>query len=126
MQQHTPANVSCLRKADNARLCAHQGLIIDGKEGKRRLDRKTSEYDAARTKHLNHKYNPKINKWRKGDDADKIHSDMISAQVRPATLVSNAFEHLVPSESSQIWSVKPPVKPPPPPFPPLHNSCQDI
>ncbi|DBB01590.1 TPA: hypothetical protein ACH3X1_000238 [Trebouxia sp. C0004] len=57
-----------------------KGLIIDGKEGKRRLDRKTSEYDAARSKHLNHKSNPKVSKWRKGDDADKIHSDMISAQ----------------------------------------------
>ncbi|KAA6429276.1 MAG: hypothetical protein FRX49_00672 [Trebouxia sp. A1-2] len=57
-----------------------KGLIIDGKEGKRRLDRKTSEYDAARSKHLNHKYNPKVSKWRKGDDADKLHSDMISAQ----------------------------------------------
>lgn len=57
-----------------------KGLIIDGKEGKRRLDRRTSEYDAARSKHLNHKYNPKVSKWRKGDDADKIHSDMISAQ----------------------------------------------
>jgi len=86
-------------------------LIIDGKEGKRRLDRKTSEYDAARTKHLNHKYNPKVSKWRKGDDADKIHSDMISAQVRPAALVCNAFEHLVPSVPSHIWSVDPPPPP---------------
>ncbi len=87
--------LSCALTADNERLCTcYQGLIIDGKEGKRRLDRKTSEYDAARTKHLNHKYNPKINKWRKADDADKIHSDMISAQVRPAALVFNAFVHL--------------------------------
>lgn len=58
------------------------------------MDRKTSEYDAARSKHLNHKYNPKVSKWRKGDDADKLHSDMISAQVRSAALVFNAFERL--------------------------------
>ena len=68
-------------------------MIIDGKEGKRRLDRRTSEYDAARSKHLNHKYNPKVSKWRKGDDADKIHSDMISAQVRPAALIFNTSEN---------------------------------
>ena len=58
-----------------------QGLLLDGKEGKRRLDRKMSEYDAARLKHLGHKSNPKPSKWRKGEDADKIHSDMVAAQV---------------------------------------------
>ena len=58
-----------------------QGLITEGKEGKRRLDRRMTEYDAARSKHLNLKSNPKVSKWRKGDDAEKIHSDMIAAQV---------------------------------------------
>jgi len=71
------------------------------------LDRKTSEYDATRSKHLNHKSNPKVSKWRKGDDAEKIHSDMISAQVRPAALVSNAFEQLVLSVPSHVWSLDP-------------------
>ena len=58
-----------------------QGLITEGKEGKRRLDRRMTEYDAARSKHLNLKSNPKVSKWRKGDDAEKIHNDMIAAQV---------------------------------------------
>ena len=58
-----------------------QGLLSEGKEGKRRLDRKMSDYDAARLKHLGHKSNPKPSKWRKGEDADKIHNDMVAAQV---------------------------------------------
>lgn len=58
-----------------------QGLLAEGKEGKRVLDRKTSEYDAARLKHLGHKSHAKPSKWRKGEDAEKIHSDMVAAQV---------------------------------------------
>lgn len=42
-----------------------------------------TEYDSARMKHLGHKANPRP-KWRKGDDAEKIHSDMVAAQVQHA------------------------------------------
>lgn len=58
-----------------------QGLLAEGKEGKRRLDRKMTDYDAARLKHLGHKSNPKPSKWRKGEDAEKVHNDMVAAQV---------------------------------------------
>ena len=44
------------------------------------------EYDQARLKHLGHKANAKPSKWRKGEDADKIHSDMLAAQVPISTL----------------------------------------
>lgn len=40
-----------------------------------------AEYDTARLKHLGHKANPRPSKWRKGDDSEKIHNDMVHAQV---------------------------------------------
>lgn len=60
-----------------------QGLLTEGRECKRQLDRKVAEYDAARLKHLGHKANPRPSKWRKGEDSEKIQSDMVQAQVIP-------------------------------------------
>ena len=57
-----------------------QGLLVEGKEGKRRLEKRMAEYDAASKKHLNP---PKPSKWRKGEDVDRLHSEMIAAQVLP-------------------------------------------
>lgn len=57
-----------------------KGLLAEGKAGKRRLDRKIVEYDQARLKHLGHKANSRPSKWRKGEDAEKIHNDMLGAQ----------------------------------------------
>ncbi|KAL3136510.1 hypothetical protein ABBQ38_005760 [Trebouxia sp. C0009 RCD-2024] len=54
-----------------------KGLLVEGKEGKRRLEKRMSEYDAASKKHLNP---AKPSKWRKGEDADRLHSEMIAAQ----------------------------------------------
>ena len=59
-------------------LLALQGLISGGKESKRHLDKKMADYTAASTKHLH----PRPTRtWRRGEDAEKIHSDMIAAQV---------------------------------------------
>lgn len=68
-----------------------QGLLVEGKEGKRRLEKRMSEYDAASKKHLNP---PKPSKWRKGEDADRLHSEMIAAQVLPmAPFLLDTFPH---------------------------------
>ena len=56
------------------------------REIRKKLDRKTAEYDASRQKHLWYKTAAKApSKWRKGDDPDKAHQlqqDMVHAQVR--------------------------------------------
>ena len=62
-----------------------QGLLADLRENRKKLDRKTADYDAARQKHLGYKTAAKApSKWRKGDDPDKAHQlqqDMVHAQV---------------------------------------------
>lgn len=55
--------------------------MAEGRDCKRQLDRKVADYDAARLKHLGHKANPRPSKWRKGEDSEKIHTDMVHAQV---------------------------------------------
>eukprot|EP00891_Asterochloris_glomerata_P008374 jgi/Astpho2/8374/e_gw1.00122.15.1_t len=61
-----------------------KGLLADLRENRKKLDRKTAEYDAARQKHLGYKTAAKApSKWRKGDDPDKAHQlqqDMVHAQ----------------------------------------------
>ena len=57
---------------------ALQGLISGGKESKRHLDKKMADYTAASAKHLHPR---PTSKWRRGEDAEKIQSDMIDAQV---------------------------------------------
>ena len=77
-----------LSSTDTLFIAAHcmQGLLSDGRDSKRQLDRRVAEYDAARLKHLRHKANTRPSKWRKGDDSEKIHNDMIHAQVITPTL----------------------------------------
>ena len=62
-----------------------QGLLADLRENRKKLDRKTADYDAARQKHLGYKTAAKApSKWRKGDDPDRAHQlqqDMVHAQV---------------------------------------------
>ena len=59
-------------------MTALQGLISGGKESKRHLDKKMADYTAASAKHLHPR---PTSKWRRGEDAEKIHSDMVAAQV---------------------------------------------
>ena len=60
------------------RLVAFQGLISGGKESKQRLEKKMADYNAASAKHCN----PRPTRtWRRGEDTEKIHSDMLAAQV---------------------------------------------
>ena len=70
--------VAIATDVDARKLIALQGLISGGKESKQHLNKKMADYTAASAKHLN----PRPTRtWRRGEDAEKIHSDMIAAQV---------------------------------------------
>ena len=71
----------------NLRL-SFQGLLAEGKEGKRNLDKKMAEYESARSKHVGHKQNSKPSKWRKAEDQHVLHDDMIKAQVHRQKVAS--------------------------------------
>lgn len=74
-------NLEMLQRLCMAKMLCLQGVLADGRDSKRQLDRRVTEYDAARLKHLGHKANPRPSKWRKADDSEKIHHDMVHAQV---------------------------------------------
>ncbi|KAK9807526.1 hypothetical protein WJX72_001570 [[Myrmecia] bisecta] len=58
-----------------------KGLLNDVKEDKKKLDKRVTDYDSARLRHLGHKkgVNSKVSNWKK-EDPDKLHAEMVAAQ----------------------------------------------